>query len=230
MKLIGIVGTPHGLNGNTAALLKIVFQGAESSGAKTETIVIRQSEVMPCLGCDTCHKTGLCPQKDDFNAIKKKVMEADGLVLASPNYIFHVSAQLKAFLDRCCGVVHCVGFEGKYGAAVVTSGGGGEQPITHYLSHFLAVTGVLPVGSVWATMSGIEGQNFSEDIRKEALALGERIVTACKNRTRMPEWEPVMSQFKERMRSLVSWRRQEWPYEFEYWKERHGLADASKPT
>lgn len=26
------------------------------------------------------------------------------LILASPNYIFNVGAQMKAFMDRCCGV------------------------------------------------------------------------------------------------------------------------------
>jgi|MudIll2142460700_1097286.scaffolds.fasta_scaffold02854_7 hypothetical protein len=33
-----------------------------------------------------------------------------------------------SLMDRCCGLVHCMAFEGKYGASVVTSAGGDEAP------------------------------------------------------------------------------------------------------
>ncbi len=223
MKIVSILGSPHGNKGNTAALLNIVLQGAENKGAKTEIIVIKGPEVKPCKACDMCHKTGVCPQKDQFSDIKKSVMEADALVLATPNYISHVSAQIKAFLDRCCGVVHCIGFEGKYGAAVVTSGGGDEKPIAEYLNQFLAVTGCIPVGSVWSTMSTVEGHNFSEDTRKKAFALGERLVTAWRKKETAHEHEAIAAQFKERMRSLITWRKEEWPFEYKFWKDCRGL-------
>jgi len=229
MKIVSIIGSPMGTKGNTAALLKVVLEGAKSQGAETEIIAIKGSEVKPCKGCDACHKKGNCPQKDSFNAIKEKIMRADGLVLASPNYIFHVSAQLKAFVDRCCGVVHCLGFEGKYGASVVTSGGGDEKPIADYMNHFLAITGAIPVGSVWATMAEIEGHNFPQNIKKKAFTLGEKLVTAWRNKERIPEWDPVTSQFRERMRSLILWRRQEWPHEYQYWKDCRGLDDTMGP-
>jgi multimeric flavodoxin WrbA len=47
-------------------------------------------------------------QKDNFESIKQKIRVADGLILASPNYIYSVSAQLKAFMDRCGGILRCV--------------------------------------------------------------------------------------------------------------------------
>ncbi len=220
MKIISIIGSPNGMRGNTGALLEIVLEGARNQGAETRTVAVKAGEVKPCLGCDTCHKKGVCPQKDEFNEIKERVMEADGVILASPNYIFHVSAQLKAFIDRCCGVVHCLGFEGKYGASVVSSGGGEERPIAEYMNYFLAVTGVMPVGAVWATMSQIEGRNFPEDVREKAFALGKRLVTAWSARERTAEYADVTSRFRERMRSLVLWRKEEWPHEYGYWRDR----------
>lgn len=223
MKILSIVGSPRGAKGNTAALLDVVLSGAQSRGAETEVVVIRGSEVKPCRACNTCHKKGACPQKDGFNTIKEKALAADGLILVSPNYIFHVSAQLKAFLDRCCGLVHCLAFEGKYGAAVVTSGGGDEKPIADYLNFFLATTGAVPVGSVWATMGEIDGHDFPEGIRKDAFALGERLVEAWKNKESSHEFEREAKAFKERIRSLMLWRGEEWPYEHEYWKKHHGL-------
>jgi multimeric flavodoxin WrbA len=223
VKVVSIVGSPRGIKGNTAALLKMVLSGAESRGAETEIIAIRGSEVRPCRACSTCHEKGVCAQKDGFNAIKEKVLLADGLVLASPNYIFHLSAQLKAFLDRCCGLLHCLAFEGKYGASVVTSGGGDEKPIADYLNHFLAITGAVPVGSVWATMSKVHGKDFPEEVRKKAFALGERLVEAWQNKETAHQFEREASEFKERIRSLMLWRKEKWPYEYEYWKKHHGL-------
>ncbi|MDR2018851.1 MAG: flavodoxin family protein [Syntrophobacterales bacterium] len=224
MKIVGIVGSPRGIKGNTAALLRLVLEGAENRGASTEAVAIEGHEIKPCLGCDVCHVKGVCPQKDSFNEIKKKVMEADGLVLASPNYIFHVSAQLKVFIDRCCGVVHCLEFEGKYGASVVTSGGGDEEPIGDYMNHFMAITGAVPVGSVWATMGQIDGFNFPKTIETQARALGEKLVTAWENRETNPQYDNISSQFRERMKSLMLWRKHEWPYEYAYWKQHKGLS------
>ena len=223
MKIIAVVGSPRGVKGATGALVRIVLQGAEGLGATTEVVAIRGQEVRPCKACDACHRTGSCPQKDSFKAIKEKIDRADGLILATPNYISHVSAQLKAFFDRCCGVVHCQGFEGKYGASVVTSGGGDEGPIADYMSHFLAVTGAVPVGSVWATMGQIQGHDFPDDTRKKALALGERLVKAWSSKETTPEYQEITASFRERMRSLILWRKQEWPYEYEYWKACRGL-------
>ena len=113
MKIIGLLGSPHGLKGNTARLMRHVLDGAESEGATSETIVLTGKNVLPCLACDACHKKGKCVQKDEFETIREKVLEADGLVLASPNYIFHVSAQLKAFMDRCACTIHCPGLRGQ---------------------------------------------------------------------------------------------------------------------
>ncbi len=223
MKIIALVGSPHKDRGSTARLTRLVLDGAEAEGAGTETIYLPGSSVLPCLGCDYCHKKGRCAQKDSFAEIQEKVQAADGLVLGSPNYIFSVSAQMKAFMDRCGAMVHCLGFHGKYGAAVVTSGGGDEEPICAYLNHFLLITGITPVGSVWATMGLISGEGFPEDIASRARGLGQRLVKAWKAKEVFPEIQAEMAAFQERMRQLISWRREEWPYEYEYWKEKWGL-------
>ena len=187
MKIIAIVGSPHGAKGNTARLTRLVLDGAEREGASIQTIYLPGDTVLPCLGCDYCHKRGGCVQKDSFEEIRQKVLEADGVVLGSPNYIFSVSAQMKAFIDRCASMIHCIGFHGKYGASVVTSGGGDEEPIADYMNHFMMITGIQSVGSVWATMGLIFGDKFPEDITTRALDLGKRLVTAWKNKDVFPE-------------------------------------------
>jgi multimeric flavodoxin WrbA len=223
LKIISLVGSPRGLKGNTARLLSNVLEGAEAEDAKTETIVLAGTNVLPCLACDTCHRKGRCPQKDEFESIKEKILGADGLVLGSPNYIFSVSAQMKAFMDRCCGVVHCMAFEGKYGASVVTSGGGDEEPIAQFMNHFLITTGVNPVGSVWATMGGIAEGDFPEEIVNQARELGKKLIRSWKEKNVNPEVEKVRKSFEERMRRLMLYRKEDWSFEFKFWKEHRGL-------
>lgn len=225
MKIIGLLGSPHGVRGNTGRLLQLVLDGAESAGAHTETLVIKGDLIKPCLGCDTCHKKGVCPQDDGFEDLKAKILAADGLILASPNYINSVSAQLKAFLDRCCGVIHRLGFEGRYGATVITSGGPDEPPIAEYMNRFLLTTGIRPVGAVWATMGLIRGQDFPGEIATLAEGLGRKLVAAWREKTLRPEVELQMNAFKERMKNLITYRREEWPFEYEYWCAYRGLKE-----
>jgi multimeric flavodoxin WrbA len=225
MKITALVGSPRGMKGATGRLMEIVLEGARKQGAAVEVFTIKGQEVKPCRACDVCHKEGTCPQTDSFAAIKESMDRADGIVLACPNYIFHVTAQLKAFLDRCGGTLHLQAFEGKYGAAVVTAGGGDEEPIADYIQHFLAITGATPVGSIWATMGRIRDGNFPQDIREKAFALGEKLVQAWKGKEKNPRYEEVTRRFNERMRSLMLYRREEWPYEYNYWKKHRGLKD-----
>jgi len=220
MKIVALLGSPHGLKGNTARLLKIVLEAAKEEGARTETIVVNWKKVGPCLACDVCHIKGRCRQKDDFEAIKGKIMAADALIMATPNYMDHVSAQLKAFMDRCCGVVHRLEFEGRYGAAVVTSGGGNEKPIAEAMNYFLIETGIRPVGEVWATMMNVGEQDFPEDITNQALTLGKNIVAAVKNKIKTKKVEKQMQAFRKRMQSLVLYRKDEWHYEYKCWQEK----------
>ncbi len=219
MRIISLLGSPHGLKGNTGRLLSIVLAGAEAEGAKVEVEILKGDTVLPCLGCDICHKKGYCAQKDRFEPLRESIAAADGVVLASPNYIFNVSAQLKAFMDRCCGVIHCMSFWGKYGASVVTSGGGDEEPIAEYMNHFLITTGAVPVGAVSARMSEMPEGGFTDKVEEKARELGRRLVSAWRA-SEVPQ--PVQEQrqiFRERMQTLITYRGPEWPYEYAYWQE-----------
>lgn len=220
MKIIALLGSPHGLRGNTARLLRHVLEITEGEGALTETVVLKGDSVLPCLGCDACHKKGSCVQKDDFESIKDKVKSADGLVLASPNYIFNVSAQLKAFMDRCCGVIHCMQFWGKYGASVVTSGGGGDDSILEYMNHFLVTTGAVPVGSVSANMSAMPGETLSTEVLENARTLGKQLVNAWRSGEVPTDVNGRRDAFRRRMQSLIEYRKEVWHYEYRYWQNK----------
>ena len=132
-----------------------------AAGATVETLELSGLRLQPCAACDACHKTGICPLDDDYEAIKEKLLACDGFVLASPNYIFSVTAQLKILLDRLNGLVHCLGLEGKYGAVVETSGGGEDEEVVRYMERVIGVLGAFSVGGIGSPMSGV--RTFPEE-------------------------------------------------------------------
>ena len=223
MQIVCIVGSPHGLQGNTFRLTESVLAGARRQGGEVQVVVLETGTVLPCEGCDFCHRTGQCPHPDGFAAIRRAIDEADGVILASPNYIGSVSAQMKAFMDRCGGTIHCLAFGGKYGVSVVTSGASEDQPIVDYMNQFLLMTGIRPVGAVHAAMASMP-EEFTPEVRARAEALGEALVEAWREQRSDPQTERQMAAFRERMRQLVVWKKEEWPYEYGYWQEHHGQA------
>lgn len=106
MKILAIMGSPHGMKGNTGRLLDEVLAGVYSECGEVELVSLSESKVLPCVSCDVCHKTGTCHLKDDFEGIKAKLLACDGFILASPNYITSVSGQLKCVFDRSPALLH----------------------------------------------------------------------------------------------------------------------------
>jgi multimeric flavodoxin WrbA len=100
LKIIGIFGSPR-RDGNSDILLNSALKGAESNGAVVEKIVIRDFQIAPCNSCGGCWEKGVCVIDDDMQKMYSKLVYADGIIVASPIYFMGVSAQLKAFIDRC---------------------------------------------------------------------------------------------------------------------------------
>jgi len=100
MKVLGIFGSPR-RGGNTEALLKEYLRGCRDALAEAEEVYLRDLKITPCLEIYACRKDGKCPIRDDMQNLYGKISETDILVLASPVFFYSVSAQAKAFIDRC---------------------------------------------------------------------------------------------------------------------------------
>ena len=98
-KIVAIYGSPR-RKGNTATLLKEAVRGAREFGATVEEIVLRDMKISPCLEIYGCLKAGECAIKDDFQKIRDLILEAQGLILASPIFFYSVSAHTKILMDR----------------------------------------------------------------------------------------------------------------------------------
>lgn len=224
MNIICLVGSPHGLTGNTFRLTESVLEGIRREGGEVRIALLGDGAILPCQGCDACHSSGECPQNDDFAELCRTIEEADGVILVSPNYLGSVTAQMKAFMDRCGGAIHRLHFSGRYGISVVTSGGDDDRPVIDFLNRFLLMTGIRPVGGVDAVMATQDAGTFTAEVRARAEALGAALVQTWRVGYLDPKVEREMAAFRERMRQLVVGKKEEWPYEYSYWQEHHGIA------
>ena len=100
MKILGIMGSPR-IKGNTDLLLDEALRGAKSEQAEVEKIVVDKLKITPCREYYGCLKDGNCVIRDDMDAIYPKLLETDGIIVASPMFFYGLSAQLKALIDRC---------------------------------------------------------------------------------------------------------------------------------
>jgi len=89
-----------------------------------------------CRGCKLCFDKGeeYCPLKDDRDVLLKKMEHSDGIIFATPNYAFQLSARMKNFFDRTAFIDHRPRFFGKTCTAIVTQGIGRGGDILKYLS------------------------------------------------------------------------------------------------
>ncbi len=98
-KIVAIYGSPR-RNGNTATLLKKAVEGARDAGAEVEEIVLRDLKISPCLEIYGCSQSGDCAIKDDYQRVRDKILDAQGLMLASPVFFYAVSSHTKILMDR----------------------------------------------------------------------------------------------------------------------------------
>ena len=99
MKVLGIFGSPR-KGGNTELLLEELLKGAEKEGASVERLYLSDFTIIPCKECHGCDNTGSCVILDDMEKIYPKLLEADGVILASPIFFYGVTAWAKALIDR----------------------------------------------------------------------------------------------------------------------------------
>lgn len=99
MNILGINGS-HRVGKSTSTLLKKALASAQECGADVDIVELAQVDINYCIGCNTCLRSSSCALHDDMDGLYSKMCNADGIVLASPNYFANVSARMKCFIDR----------------------------------------------------------------------------------------------------------------------------------
>lgn len=197
------------MRSRTRKLAGFVLAGAEEAGGMVDIIDLADLQIVPCTACESCSLDGMCVFADDFSAAYDRMLDADGLVLASPVYVDNISGQMKVFIDRLADAMHYQTFAGKYGCSVATTRVSGGDAVTGYLNHVLNYFGVTAIEG----MSVALGDDPEALDRAEAAArdLGRRLVRAVRERPRYPDQEAGMAERRECFASIVreGWIRDE---------------------
>jgi multimeric flavodoxin WrbA len=216
MKIIGISASPRREKSQTRRLVMSVLEGARQTGADVTFVDICSLEIKYCTACGTCYAKGECIHDDDYPVILEKMLDSDGIVWGSPNYINSVTAQLKTLLDRMADSIHCQSFTGKYGCAVSTAGGSMADEVADYMNATMCNLGTTTVGKV-AVLLGAD-PNAIVPAENQAKALGRKLADAIRTQWKDPAQQKIHAERKEYFKRLVTFNKDLWKHEYDYWK------------
>jgi multimeric flavodoxin WrbA len=154
MKVVAFNGSAR-KNGNTAILASAVLAELETEGIGTELVQLAGSGIRGCNLCGKCFsdQDKRCGITDDIlNNCIEKMLDADGIILASPTYFADVSTEMKALIDRSGLVAKANGdmFRRKVGASVVAVRRAGAIHAFDTMNHFFFIGQmVVPGSSYW---------------------------------------------------------------------------------
>jgi multimeric flavodoxin WrbA len=150
MKVVAFNGSPR-IDGNTAVLIKHVFDELEKQGIETDLVQLSEKEIHGCIACYKCmeNKDRRCAVKSDAaNEYIEKMLGADGIILGSPVYFQDVTPEMKALIDRTGYVARSNGrmFRKKIGASVVAMRRSGAIHTLDTMDHFFLAGEMIIVG------------------------------------------------------------------------------------
>ena len=212
MKVLLISSSPHKEKSKTFLLAKEVLRGFSQEGVDCEAIHLDDFRVFFCRHCEECHKKIMhCSVEDDVPAILKKMLEADGIILASPNYINQVTASMKALFDRSAHFIHCKRLLGKYIAGVVTSGSGQDKEVLDYIKFYAHTCGAQYSGGVSSSAQSVEKK------MEEAFKLARKLAADIKEKKAYADQLEIVERGKQHFREIIKARKSEWEGEYQYW-------------
>lgn len=153
-RVVALAGS-HRRNGNTEIALQIIVEKLSSYNIDTEIIPLADKKIEFCKACDSCRKIQNCFIQDDLHEILGKMINAQGIILASPVYHFGITPLMSSFLIRATRVTHAMGgavlgkedyvkayphhsiLKGKVGATLTIARRTGSSPALSNLNNFV---------------------------------------------------------------------------------------------
>jgi multimeric flavodoxin WrbA len=189
LTVVAVNGSPHSGFGNTAMMIGMLRDSLAAEGIAVETIHLCDRDIAYCIGCGHCLEKGKCWIMDDHAGIVERLLAADGVVLASPVYFSHVTAQMKTFIDRSLAFGHKPAGTWKPGIAVSVSAGLGELQVAEYLAGILRPFGAFAVGRFTALATSPGGFTGKETVEARAADLARDLARAVREKRRYPATE-----------------------------------------
>ncbi len=104
MKILGICCSPR-KGKSTSRAMEICLQAASGvdKNIETQLIELAGKKIAPCTACGICKQDLICGWDDDFGELIPVLSDEQvgGIIIGTPVYFGGMTAQCKAFLDRC---------------------------------------------------------------------------------------------------------------------------------
>jgi multimeric flavodoxin WrbA len=224
-------------SGNTARVAALAEEALRSEAARTgeslelETIHFASSDLHACTGCRSCFDRGeqTCPYADDdLLAIKAKMRQADGLVLAGPVYVNDVNGIMKNWIDRLAHVCHRPEFAGKIALLLATTGSTSAKHTLRSMQVPLWTWGYRIAGSQWFRTGA--ATSLEETRRRHADRIG-RVASQLFQEILLRKYlrPSLISLMVFRIQQAGWSRAAAGSIDYAYWRD-HGWLDTSKST
>jgi len=195
------------------------LSGAKEAGANTELACLSALTINYCQGCHHCLKQGVCIISDDVGLLIEKLLQADGIVLASPTQAQSISGNMKVFIDRLILQLLNQSFKDKYVASVSVGGIFGMDKVTKYLNDTAWAMGAYKVSSITATSWEKGGISMKSEVLNQANKLGKDLTIAIRAKKTY-----FLQNFFRRIgplrlfRRLILMNKDNMPFVYNHWK------------
>jgi len=187
MKVVAFSGSAR-KDGNSAILVRQVFEELEKEGIETELVQLAGEIIRGCTACYKCFATKdrrCAVSNDPVNDCIAKMVQADGIIIASPTYFADITAETKALIDRAgmVGRANDSLYRRKVGAAVIAVRRGGAIHAFDSINHFFLISEmIIPGSSYWNIGVGrnVGDVETDEEGLKTMTDLGENMVWLMK--------------------------------------------------
>lgn len=169
MKVFGICASPR-----MSTTHYVLTRALEKLDCETKMFSCQGKDIKHCMHCDYCLENKKCIIQDDMVEIYENLLEADGIILATPIHSGSVSSYLSAIMDRT-RALEAVDYNilrGKIGMSIAVGGDRtGGQDFAHLsnITYFM-IHGIIPVsGGPFGSNLGASfwSQDSAEEIRKD---------------------------------------------------------------
>lgn len=223
--VVALNASPHAGMGNTGLMIEMLRPTLAEEGLDLEVLELHGKEINYCVGCAFCLERGACWIDDDHPGMVKRLLAADAIVLGSPVYFHHVTAQMKTFLDRSLAFGHKPRGTWKPGLALSVTARVGETEVASYLEKMLRVYGAFSVGTFTALATGRGEFLGAEDVEARAVSAARELARAVKEKRRYPltgndyiYWLFMRDLVMEHKDAIMS-------HDFEHWQKK-GICDS----
>ncbi|MCI2048100.1 MAG: NAD(P)H-dependent oxidoreductase [Lachnospiraceae bacterium] len=180
MKIVIVNGQNH-----VGSTCRIARDLARKVGGEVTEFFLPRDFDEPCVGCTGCfmkdrHK---CPHFDKLEPITQAIDAADLIILASPVYVFHATAQMMALLDHYGyrWIIHRPEPQmfHKQAVCISTAAGGGMRSTNRDMSDSLFFWGIAKIYKLGYAIRAVNYDSITEKrrakIERDTASLAARI-------------------------------------------------------